>query len=360
MRIFRALFPCVLALQMCPGTFGQEVVSARSGMVHFAQGQVFLDDQQLDRKSGSFPIIKEGSTFRTAKGRAEVLLTPGAFLRLDDNSSIRMVSTELADTRLIFVSGSAILDLTDAAPANSAITITYKDVRTRFPKKGVYRLDADTGVLQAYSGEAEATYNGQKTQLDPSHLYFCWLGLQTYKLGNGTEDEFYDWASDRNQVITEENQLAQQTAHDPGDAGGDPSAQLGAGAVPYLGSPGMAPPSIGPRIYPAPNNTYSMGSTLFNPFLTFAPTPYVPLGYPVLVMRQPYRIVNSQWPHSGNHPVWHPIAVGASPLPGRYPTRVGAPIGAPAAVGAFRPGSPRVGAIARPSPGIGMHGVGRR
>ena len=132
-------------------------MSARSGLVHFSVGQVLLDDHPLDRKSGSFPEIKEGSTLRTAKGRAEILLTPGAFLRLDDNSSIKMVSTELADTRLVFETGSAILDLTDGAHANNAITNSYKDARVKFPKKGVYRLDEDTGVLHAYSGSAEET-----------------------------------------------------------------------------------------------------------------------------------------------------------------------------------------------------------
>jgi hypothetical protein len=342
MRCLPLLLPLLLVFEMCPGVSGQEVVSARSGMVHFTEGRVFLDDHQLDRKSGSFPGIKEGSTLRTEKGRAEVLLTPGAFLRLDENSSIRMVSTELADTRLMFLSGSAILDLSEGR-ANNAITITYKDSRTRFPKKGVYRLDADTGVLQAYSGEAAVDYAGKQTRVDPSHLFFCWLGLETDKLGDGTEDEFYDWASDRSQVIGEENQLAQETGRDPGDADGDPNSQLGMGTVPYLGSPGMVPPaSIGPQIYRAPYNTYSMGSTLYNPFLNFAPTPYVPFGYPVLVLRQRYRAAHPEWQRRGDRPLWHPVSAGALPRPPRLPTR----IVVPGAVGTFQPGSPRMGAAA--------------
>lgn len=368
MRSLRALFPGVLAFGLCSGIFGQDVVSARSGMVHFTEGQVFVDDHPLDRKSGSFPSIKEGSTLRTERGRAEIVLTPGAFLRLDENSSIRMVSTELADTRLVFAGGSSILDLTDGAKANDAITITYKDVQVKFPKRGVYRLDADTGVLQVYSGEAQVTYDGQQTRVDPSHLYFCWLGLQTNKLGNGTEDEFYDWASDRSQTITEENQLAAQTAHDPGDVDGDPSAQFGTGAVPYFGSPGVLPPSIGPQVsplqtYPGPYSSYYMGSTLFNPFLSFGATPAFPFGYPVLVVRRPYRSTNPRWPHSGTSPVWHPVTIGGSTRSPILPTR----ITAPATLGAYHPVAPHVGAphagvgaIARPSGPVGMHAAGRR
>jgi hypothetical protein len=357
MRLLRALFPTVLALQMCSGLFGQEVVSARSGMVHFTEGQVFLDGQPLDRKSGSFPGIKEGSTLRTEKGRAEILLTPGAFLRLDDNSSIKMVSTELADTRLVFENGSAILDLSDAAQANNGITITYKDARVKFPKKGVYRLDGDTGVLQVYSGGAMVTYAGQETQVDPSHLYFCWLGLETNKLGAGTEDEFYDWASDRSQTIGDENQLAQQTGQDPGDVDPDPSAQLGAGAVPYSGSPGLLPPSVGPQVYPVPYSTYAIGGAFFNPFSTFGPTPYLPFSFPMLLVVRPNRTARSLWPHSGTNPVWHPLATGRSSLSPLLPARTVMP--RPMTV--YRPISvPHLGPMARPSAPVAIHAVGHR
>ena len=359
MRFLRVLFPSVLALQICPGIAGQEVVSARAGMVHFTEGQVFLDDHQLDRKSGSFPSIKEGSTLRTERGRAEVLLTPGAFARLDENSSLRMVSTELADTRLVFLSGSVILDLTEAR-SNDTISVTYKDSRARFPKKGVYRLDADTGVLQVYSGEAEVTYDGKQTKVDDSHLFFCWLGLETSKLGNGTEDEFYDWASDRNQVISDENQLAQDTGADPGDA--DLSSQLGPGGVPYLGPPGggttpnLTLPSVPYSVYPYSTN--STGSSLYNPFLGFAGTAGIPFAYPVLVFARPYRPARSQWPHSGNGTVWHPIGVGSSSVLPRLPIGVTVP----RTVGGFHPSAPRVGVgtVARPSVSVGVHAVGRR
>ena len=366
MRLSRALFLSLLGLPMCSGLFGQEVVSARSGMVHFTQGQVLLDDHVLDRKAGSFPLIKEGATLRTEKGRAEILLTPGAMLRLDENSSIRMISTELADTRLTFVSGSAILDLSDSSRSNSALTITYKDARVQFPKSGVYRLDADTGVLQVYSGEAEVTYDGQKTIVDPSHLFFCWLGLETDKLGNGTEDEFYDWASDRNQVISEENQLAQDTGHDPGDSDGDPDAQFGAGGspysgVPYAGGPSLgAGPAAGPQVYPY--STYAMGGAYFNPFNSYVGSPFFPFGYPALVVVRPYRNARPLWPHSASNPIWHPVTAGSVPLSPILPTRIGTSrvLGA----GAFHPISiprPAVGSLARPSTSVAAHvGIGHR
>jgi hypothetical protein len=370
MRFFCALVPSLVVLQMCSVLYGQDVISARSGMVHFTEGQVFLDDHLLDRKSGSFPSIKEGSTLRTEKGRAEVLLTPGVFLRLDENSSIRMVSTELADTRLTFLNGSAILDQSDPAQANNAITITYKDARAQFPKKGIYRLDGDTGVLQVYSGEAVVTYAGDKTTVDSGHLFFCWLGLQTAKLGDGTEDEFYDWAGDRNQVIAQENQLAKDTNKDPGDVDGDPSAQLGAGNAPYYGGlgsgSGVVPPSVGPQVYPYgaypynayPYGSYVVGNAFFNPFLGVGGSPFFPFGYPALVIVRPYRTTHPLWPHSSTSSLYRPILTGGSTLTPLLPTHVG--IRSPALGGYHPTAIPRVGVTVRPSAPAAIHAVGHR
>ena len=52
-----------------------------------------------------FPGSEGKPELRTEEGRAEVLLTPGVFLRLGENSSFRMITNRLIDTRLEFLSG---------------------------------------------------------------------------------------------------------------------------------------------------------------------------------------------------------------------------------------------------------------
>jgi len=75
----------LVALSLAAGfpASGQSVVSTRSGVVYFFVGSTFLGDEPLEQKFGRFPDIGEGRVLRTALGRAEVLLTPGVFLRLD-------------------------------------------------------------------------------------------------------------------------------------------------------------------------------------------------------------------------------------------------------------------------------------
>src|ERR1039458_7667041 len=81
------------------------VISARSGLIHYVEGQVYLGDQLVETKFGVFPEVKENQQLKTEEGRAEVLLTPGVFLRLGENSSFRMITNRLIDTRLEFQIG---------------------------------------------------------------------------------------------------------------------------------------------------------------------------------------------------------------------------------------------------------------
>jgi hypothetical protein len=80
--------------------FGQLVISAHSGVVQYVEGRAYLDGTPVELKFGHFPDIKQNQEFRTEEGRAEILLTPGVFLRLGENSAIRMVSNGLTDTRV--------------------------------------------------------------------------------------------------------------------------------------------------------------------------------------------------------------------------------------------------------------------
>src|SRR5579863_9069524 len=104
-----SLLPVVAAAAWLPVS-GQSVVAAHSGVVYFFEGSVFIGDQLLEPRFGRFPDIGEGVELWTERGRAEVLLTPGVFLRLGDHGAIRMLSNQLSDTRVELLHGSAILE----------------------------------------------------------------------------------------------------------------------------------------------------------------------------------------------------------------------------------------------------------
>jgi hypothetical protein len=103
LRLFAAAVSCL-------PVSGQYVISARPGLIHYAEGRVFLNGKPVPQQGGTSLEMKEAGELRTEQGRAEVLLNPGVFLRMAENSVVRMRSNNLADSRIEFVSGAAVID----------------------------------------------------------------------------------------------------------------------------------------------------------------------------------------------------------------------------------------------------------
>ena len=91
----RILFAPAIIAAVAAACLAQSVTSARSGLLHYFEGDVSIDSAQVESKAGRFPEIKEQSILCTAQGRAEVLLTPGVFLRVGENTAIRMLDKRL-------------------------------------------------------------------------------------------------------------------------------------------------------------------------------------------------------------------------------------------------------------------------
>src|SRR5580658_6337041 len=119
----------------------QPVISAKSGLLSYVEGQVMLNDQPVEFSNTRFADVKENSVVRTADGRAEVLLTPGVTLRMGENSALRMITNRLVDTRLELLSGSAVVEA-DLIAKDTSVTVVVGQGSVALPKAGLYRFDA--------------------------------------------------------------------------------------------------------------------------------------------------------------------------------------------------------------------------
>ena len=148
-----------LALGAVPA-LAQPVISAKSGTIALADGNVYLDNKLLDVQPGQFPDMKENTVLRTEEGRAEVLLPPGMVLRVGENSSFRLITNRLVDTRLEFLTGSGIIEADEIAK-DTNVTVVCKEATVTFTKAGIYRFDAEPGRLKVFEGVASVQMAGQ-------------------------------------------------------------------------------------------------------------------------------------------------------------------------------------------------------
>jgi len=143
----------VFSFLLAGAASAQLIISAHSGAIQSVEGTVYLDDKPVQPTAGELPAIKEGQVFRTEQGMGEVLMTPGVFLRLGENSSIKMVSSKLSDMRVEVLGGSVLAECDNLEKA-SAFMLVYRGNSVSLTKHGLYRVDADQGLFKVYDGEA--------------------------------------------------------------------------------------------------------------------------------------------------------------------------------------------------------------
>jgi hypothetical protein len=189
----------------------QPVISARAGLIQLTDGSVFLDDERLEQRAAKFDQMKEGSELRTQDGRAEVLLTPGTFLRIGSDSAIRMVSNRLVDTRVRLLNGAAIVDAADGSP-NSAVTIIYSDYVVRIGQQGRYRFETNPPELKVDAGEAKVLLDGRSLAVRAGYVLPFSAELVARRFDHGAVDDLDDWSKSRNDSISRNNLDAANTA----------------------------------------------------------------------------------------------------------------------------------------------------
>ena len=122
------------------------------GALNYVEGQVSLDGEQLTPQSVKSTIIQPGQAIDTQKGYAEILLSPGAFLRVGNNSEVRLVAAGLADTKLDVVRGSAMIEAAELVKG-AALQVSMNGVTADVQKNGLYDFNAQAQSIRVLDGK---------------------------------------------------------------------------------------------------------------------------------------------------------------------------------------------------------------
>jgi len=344
-RGVRRLPFAVLALAVSLSTFAQSIVSTHSGVVYFFEGSVFIEDQPLEQKFGKFPEIGDGHQLRTAHGRAEVLLTPGVFLRMNESSAIRMLSIKLSDTRVELLDGSAIVEANEAVPGAS-VTVIHKNWQVKIPQTGVYRIDSQPAQLRVYRGEAEVSTAGQTetvTVREGENLPFAEVLVPERAAIAAGGDSFKNWTMGRSQMISSDNATAAGIVDDPSLIDNPDAALAGLSYFPMTGIPSLG-------------MTSPYGVSFWSPFQSRLSSMYYPSSL--------YGLLYPGWPIGARYVPFQPSRI-------VIPRHLAPPYGQ-IGTGGLRPGGipPARSPYASPSlprisphifgPRSGVHGGGHR
>ena len=141
-----------LATSLVVPAFAQPTNTASPGTINYVEGQATLNGQALAAKSSGAELA-QGQTVETQNGKVEILLTPGVFLRVGDNSAVTMVSPNLAKTEVRLDRGTAEVEVDQIFKENELL-VDQGSAQTKLLKTGLYEFDADAGDVRVFDGEA--------------------------------------------------------------------------------------------------------------------------------------------------------------------------------------------------------------
>jgi hypothetical protein len=180
---------------------------ARPGSVNYVEGQASTEGQSLGPEAIGKTELRRGQSLETQAGKAELLLTPGIFFRLGDNSSATMISPTLTDTELRLDKGEATMEIAELHPQNN-IVIEEGGAKIRLTDTGLYGFDADHYIVRVYQGEADVEVNGQtiKVENERQLAFNAGAPMKPEKFDKEqAQDDLYRWSSLRSSYLAEAN-----------------------------------------------------------------------------------------------------------------------------------------------------------
>jgi hypothetical protein len=191
------------------------LVSAKAGTVNLAEGSVMYKRAESDWDiliTGD--SLKSGDRVKTqTASRAEILLSPGSYLRLSENTEAVLSSDSLNDTQILLVKGSAIVEAVTSEESTQPIaTITAAGTSVSILRGGIYRFNVE--------GESSAEVLIRKGRVKVANREYK-EGTKVVLSGNAvvataldkrSQDDFDLWSKERAKLLVATNNYLAQRA----------------------------------------------------------------------------------------------------------------------------------------------------
>ena len=212
MKPSKILFVMLLALLLAAGLSAQNAISARAGLVNVADGDVFLAGKAVEPKPAEIIQIGRGELMKTGEGRAEVLLTPGSFLRMTEQSEFSLDRTDLEDVCLTLNRGTILIEVAELLDGNM-ITVKMDDAEVRLSKSGLYRFSSDPMTVRVYAGESVfKTAAGEQKLKKSRQMTASAEGWTAGRFDTDDTDYLHRWSRRRSEYVAMANRSSAREA----------------------------------------------------------------------------------------------------------------------------------------------------
>lgn len=188
------------------------VISAKAGGVNAISGRAEVRstpgaDWQLLSVTDD---LKSGDTVKTSDdGRLEVLLNPGSYLRVAENSEFQLTDSSLDNLEVKLLRGMAIVEATGAEETQLAIGITTPHAKMTIVRRGLYRVNVvPEDATELFVRKGRVLLGSSQTKVkDGYKVIFKSTTFTVAKLekADKQKSDFDDWSKRRGQTVATVN-----------------------------------------------------------------------------------------------------------------------------------------------------------
>ena len=191
------------------------IISATAGGINFVSGNVTVQRRGAGRQEAltANDNLRTGDSVTTgAGGKVEVLLNPGSYMRVDENSEFELTDASLDNLRVRLIKGSALLEVTGVDNIKLEIGIITPQAEVLVIRRGIYRFDAlanETTEISVRKGRAlygkgflDEIKGGQKVVIGRNRL-------EVVKLDKKSQDTLDLWSKERAETLAQANRKLQ-------------------------------------------------------------------------------------------------------------------------------------------------------
>src|SRR2546426_8010513 len=203
-----------LSIALAAVSYGQNRerfgISAKAGGINSVIGRVLVKrtGQSSQEDLSAKDDLTSGDVVTTRGGsRVEVLLNPGSYLRVTENSEFELTDNSLNNLQLRFIKGSAIVEATGTDDLRLQIRIVTDQTRFTIVRRGVYRINVLPGSTELLVQKGRVLVDGQQAMIKGgTKITFHQGSSFTAKLTRKDRDEFDDWSKERGEFLARANE----------------------------------------------------------------------------------------------------------------------------------------------------------
>lgn len=183
-------------------------ISAKAGGVNAVLGQVQV------RRTGQNPAMLTNSDDLVAgdivtagpQSYVEVLLSPGSYFRVRENSEFQFEDSTLDHLRLRLVKGSAIVEVTGVENMEMNIRVATAQAQFTIMRTGVYRIDAQPDFSQLSVRKGRAAFGPDKADVVKGGQAVTFRhGQMARGKVSRDKDQFDLWSTQRAELLARAN-----------------------------------------------------------------------------------------------------------------------------------------------------------